>query len=98
MTTATLTTIAIVDEIGFLEEEIKNKQAELESKKDELKLLGAGTYVGALFVTTVSNTPEKKSVSWAKAAKEVNIPASIVEKHTTVTYNILSATTKARAN
>ena len=98
MTTTTLNTLSIVDEIGFKEEQIKLLVAEVDALKDQVKTLGAGTYVGDMFVTTITHTPEKKTVSWAKVAKEVNVPADIVDKHTTLTTNILTATTKPRTN
>jgi hypothetical protein len=49
-------------------------------------------------VTSVTVTPEKKTVSWASVAKEVSIPTEIIAKHTKISYNIMSATTKALSN
>jgi hypothetical protein len=96
--TTTLNALQIVDQLGLILDKIEELQEQAESYKDQIKLLGPGTYAGTIYVTTVGVTPEKKTVAWAKAAKEANIPADIVAKYTTVTYNILSATTKALSN
>ena len=92
------TSLKIVDELGSIEAQIKALQEQAESLKDQLKLLGAGTYAGDSFVTTIKHTPEKKSVAWSQVAKALSAPADLISKYTTVTTNILSAETKALSN
>ena len=94
----TTTALKIVDDLGLIQDQIEALQEQAESLKSQLKLLGSGTYSGRLYVTTIKHTPEKKSTSWASVAKEMKAPAELVAKYTTVTYNIMSAETKALAN
>jgi len=94
----TSTALKVVDELGALLDQIELLTEQAESLKDQIKLLGKGTYRGELYVTTIKVTEEKKSTSWASVAKEANVPAELVAKHTKVTYNILSATTEALSN
>ena len=94
----TTTALKIVDELGLLQDQIEELQERADSLKGQLKLLGAGTYAGALYVTTIKHTPEKKSVAWSQVAKALNAPADLISKYTTVTTNILSAETKALSN
>ena len=88
------TTLKIVDDLGQLEQQIAKLQAEQESLKNQLKLMGAGTYAGERFVTTITNTPERKTVSWASVAKALNAPEELVTKFTKISYDIMSAETK----
>lgn len=92
------TALKIVDQLGLIQDQIEALQEQAESLKDQIKLFGAGTYAGNMYVTTIKVTPEKKSISWASVAKEANVPAELVAKHTKVTYNIMSATTEALSN
>ena len=94
----TSTTLQIVDQLGALLDQIELLTEQAESLKDQIKLLGKGAYRGEFYVTTVKVTEEKKSTSWASVAKEANVPADLVAKHTKVTYTILSATTEALSN
>jgi hypothetical protein len=94
----TSTALKVVDELGALLDQIELLTEQAESHKDQIKLLGKCTYRGAWYVTTIKVTEEKKSTSWASVAKEANVPAELVAKHTKVTYNILSATTEALSN
>jgi hypothetical protein len=96
MTTATA--LKIVDQLGLIEDQIAALQEQAEDIKNQLKMLGQGTYAGTLYVTTVKHTPEKKSTSWSAVAKELSAPAELIAKHTKVTYNILAAETKALSN
>ena len=98
MTTAVNITLEIVDQLGLVLDQIEQLTEQAESLKAQIKMLGKGTYAGAMYVTNVSVTPEKKTVSWASVAKEVSIPAEIIAKHTKITYNIMSATTTALSN
>ena len=94
----TSTSLKIVDELGALLDQIELLTEQAEGLKNQLKLLGKGTYAGDLYVTTIKHTEEKKSTAWSAVAKELNAPADLVAKHTKVTYNILSAETKALSN
>ena len=94
----TSTSLQIVDELGALLDQIELLTEQAENLKNQLKLLGKGTYAGDLYVTIIKHTEEKKSTSWSAVAKELNAPADLVAKHTKVTYNILSAETKALSN
>ena len=96
MTTATA--LKIVDQLGLIQDQIEQLMEQAESLKDQLKLLGAGTYSGTMYVTQIKHTAEKKSTSWASVAKELNAPKELVAKYTTVSYNHLSATTTALSN
>ena len=96
MTTATA--LKIVDQLGLIEDQITVLQEQAEDLKNQLKILGKGTYAGTLYVTTITHTPQKKSTSWASVAKELNAPADLIAKHTKITYDILSATTEQLSN
>jgi predicted aconitase len=95
---ATTTALKIVDDLGLIQDQIDALTEQAESLKDQLKLLGAGTYAGTMYVTTIKVTPEKKSTSWSAVAKEMSAPALLVAKHTKITYNIMSATTEPLTN
>jgi len=92
------TALKMVDELGLLEDQIDALQEQAEDLKNKIKLLGAGTYRGSMYVTTVKLTPEKKSVAWAKVAQELEAPADLVTKYTTVSYNLLAAQTEPLEN
>ena len=92
------TAIKIVDELGLIQDQIDQLTEQAEALKNQLKMLGQGTYAGSMYVTTVTYTAERKSTSWAAVAKELNAPADLVAKHTKITKDILSAETKALSN
>ena len=92
------TAIKIVDELGLIQDQIDQLTEQAEALKNQLKMLGQGTYAGSMYVTTVKYTAEKKSTAWAAVAKELNAPADLVAKHTKITKDILSAETKALSN
>ena len=90
--------VELVDRLGLIEDQIEQLREQQEDLKNQLKLLGAGTYAGNLFVTTVKYTAERRSVAWAKVAKELNAPEALVTKHATVVTDILSAETHPLVN
>jgi len=94
----TTTALKIVDQLGLIEDQIEALQEQAEALKNQIKLLGKGAYAGAMYVTTIKVTEERKTTAWAAVAKELNAPADLVAKHTKVTYNIMSATTEALSN
>ena len=94
----TTTALKIVDELGLLEDQIAQLVEQAESLKNQIKLLGKGTYAGTLYVTTVTYTAEKKSTSWSAVAKELNAPEALITKHTKITKDILSASTNPLSN
>ena len=94
----TTTALKIVDQLGLIEDQIEQLQEQAEALKNQLKLLGAGTYAGNLYVTTIKYTAEKKSTSWASVAKELNAPEELIAKHTKITKDTLSAETKTLSN
>jgi cell division septum initiation protein DivIVA len=94
----TTTALKIVDQLGLIEDQIEALQEQAEDLKNQLKMLGQGSYAGTMYVTTIKHTPEKKSTAWAAVAKELSAPAELIAKHTKVTYNILAAETKALSN
>jgi hypothetical protein len=96
--TTTTTALKIVDQLGLIEDQIAALQEQAEDLKNQLKILGKGSYAGTLYVTTIKHTPEKKTTAWSAVAKELNAPAELIAKHTKVTYDILSATTEALSN
>jgi predicted aconitase len=95
---ANTTALKIVDDLGLIQDQIDALTEQAESLKDQLKLLGAGTYAGTMYVTTIKVTPEKKSTAWSAVAKEMSAPVELVSKHTKITYNIMSATTEPLTN
>lgn len=95
---ANTTALKIVDDLGLIQDQIEQLTEQAESLKSQIKLLGAGTYAGTMYTTTITLTPERKSTSWASVAKALNAPADLIEKHTKVTYNNFSATTTALSN
>ena len=96
--TTTTTALKIVDQLGLIEDEIAAMQERADDLKNQLKLLGQGSYAGTMYVTTIKHTPEKKTTAWAAVAKELNAPADLIAKHTKITYDILSATTEPLSN
>jgi hypothetical protein len=94
----TITALKIVDQLGLIEDQIAALLEQAEDLKNQLKILGKGSYAGTLYVTTIKHTPEKKTTAWSAVAKELNAPAELIAKHTKVTYDILSATTEALSN
>jgi len=94
----TTTALKIIDDLGLIQDQIDSLTEQAEALKDQIKLLGAGTYAGTMYVTTIKVTPEKKTTAWAAVAKEMSAPAELVAKHTKVTYNIMSATTEPLSN
>ena len=54
----TSTSLKIVDELGALLDQIELLTEQAEGLKDQIKLLGKGTYRGELYVTTVKVTEE----------------------------------------
>ena len=94
----TTTALKIVDQLGLIEDQIAQLTEQAESLKNQIKLLGKGTYAGALYVTTVTHTAEKKSTSWSAVAKELNASADLIAKHTKITKDIMSATTNPLSN
>ena len=95
---ATNTALKIVDDLGLIQDQIDALTEQAESLKDQLKLLGAGTYAGTMYVTTIKVTPEKKSTAWSAVAKEMGASAELVAKHTKISYNGMSATTEPLTN
>ena len=59
------TALKIVDQLGLIEDQIEQLQEQAEALKNQIKMLGAGTYAGSLYVTTIKYTAEKKSTSWS---------------------------------
>ena len=98
MSHAVNNTLELVDRLGLVEDQIEQLREQQEDLKNQIKLLGAGTYAGSMFVTTVKYTAERKNVAWAKVAKELNAPEELITKHTTVTKDIMSAETNPLAN
>jgi hypothetical protein len=98
MSNAVNNTLELVDRLGLIEDQIEQLREQQEDLKNQIKLLGAGTYAGNLFITTVKHTAERKTVAWAKVAKELNAPEALVTKYTTVAKDIMSAETNPRAN
>ena len=94
----TTTALKIVDQLGLIEDQIAALLEQAEDLKNQLKILGKGSYAGTLYVTTIKHTPENKTTAWSAVAKELNAPAELIAKHTKVTYDILSATTEALSN
>lgn len=92
------TALQMVDQLGLLEDQIDALQEQAEDLKSQIKMLGAGTYRGSMYVTTVKLTPEKKTTAWAKVAQELDAPADLVTKYTTVSYNLLAAQTEPLEN
>ena len=92
------TALKMVDELGLLEDQIDALQEQAEDLKSKIKLLGAGTYRGSMYVTTVKLTPEKKTTAWSKVALELKAPADLVTKYTTISYNLMAAETKPLEN
>jgi hypothetical protein len=94
----TTTALKIVDQLGLIEDQIAALQEQAEDFKNQLKILGKGSYAGTLYVTTIKHTPEKKTTAWSAVAKEMSAPVELVSKHTKITYNIMSATTEPLTN
>ena len=92
------TALKMVDQLGLLEDQIDALQEQAEDLKSQLKLLGAGTYRGSMYVTTVKLTPEKKTTAWAKVALELKAPEELVTKYTTISYNLMAAQTEPLTN
>jgi len=92
------TALKMVDNLGFLQDQIETLQEQAEDLKNKIKLLGAGTYRGSMYVTTVKLTPEKKTTAWSKVALELKAPADLVAKYTTISYNQLAAQTEPLEN
>jgi len=92
------TALKMVDQLGLLEDQIDALQEQAEDLKSKIKLLGAGTYRGSMYVTTVKLTPEKKTTAWSKVAQELKAPADLVTKYTTTSYNLLAAQTEPLEN
>lgn len=89
------TTLKIVDDLGTIEAQIAALQEKQEDLKNQLKLLGKGVYAGKQYVTEV-NAYDRDSVSWAKVAKALDAPESLIKKFTT-TSKVMSATTNPLA-
>jgi len=94
----TTTALKIIDDLGLIQDQIDALTEQAEALKDQIKLLGAGTYAGTMYVTTIKVTPEKKTTAWSAVAKEMSAPAELVAKHTKITKDILSAETKVLSN
>lgn len=94
----TATALKMVDQLGLLEDQIDALKEQAEDIKSKLKLLGAGTYAGSMYVTTVKCTEERKTVAWAKVAQELQPSDDLVKKYTTVAYDIMSAQTEPLEN
>jgi hypothetical protein len=92
------TALKMVDQLGLLEDQIDALQEQAEDLKSQIKMLGAGTYRGSMYVTTVKLTPEKKTTAWSKVALELKAPEELVTKYTTVSYNLLAAQTEPLKN
>jgi len=92
------TALKMVDNLGLLQDQIEALQEQAEDLKNKIKLLGAGTYRGSMYVTTVKLTPEKKTVAWSKVATELRAPDALIAKYTTVSYNIMAAQTEPLEN
>ena len=67
----TTTALKIVDQLGLIEDQIAALQEQAEDFKNQLKILGKGSYAGTLYVTTIKHTPEKKTTAWSAVAKEL---------------------------
>ena len=94
----TATALKMVDQLGLLEDQIDALKEQAEDIKSKLKLLGAGTYAGSMYVTTVKCTEERKTVAWAKVAQELQPSDDLVKKYTTGAYDIMSAQTEPLEN
>lgn len=92
------TALKIVDRLGLLEDQIAALQDEAEGLKNQLKMMGAGTYAGAMYITMVKACAGRRTTAWKKVAEACNAPADIVEKFTTLGDPTMSAETKPLAN
>jgi hypothetical protein len=53
----TTTALKIVDQLGLIEDQIAALLEQAEDLKNQLKILGKGSYAGTLYVTTIKHTP-----------------------------------------
>ena len=75
---------AAIDELGTLNEQIKVLEARAKELKEHIaNNFGEGATLGGEFVAKVTLT-ERKTINGANLAKECNIPAELVSKHTKI--------------
>ena len=89
------TTLSLIDQLGLILDQIEQLSEQAEDLKNQIKLMGAGTTAGDLYVSIVKLTTEKRSTSWASVAKELNAPQALIDKHTKISRDILSIEVKA---
>ena len=99
MTTVTTQTIGDkVDQLGSLLDQIEALTLDAQALKAQLYLHGKGSYVGRLYTSTVIHAPVVKTVKWAGVAKEAQVPQSIIDKHTTTTFDKMSVKVEQVSN
>lgn len=77
-----------IDELGFLEEQIKNLQDQTKVIKDRIKevssMNGVKQLEGTLYCATYTEA-NRKVVDYKEILAEMNCPAELIAKHTSVT-------------
>lgn len=68
------TALKMVDQLGLLEDQIDALQEQAEDLKSKIKLLGAGTYRGSMYVTTVKLTPRKRPLPGPRLPRSSKLP------------------------
>jgi hypothetical protein len=92
------TALQIVDQLGLIQDQIDQLTEQAENLKAQVKLLGAGTYAGTLYVTKVTAVKEKLSTSWASVAKTFNPSEELIKAHSKVVPAGFSASTTQLSN
>jgi hypothetical protein len=73
-----------VDQLGLLQAQIANLEAQAEVLKNELKNAGEGHVEGNLYKSCVTLS-QRKTVDNKAVYAEANVPADLIEKHTKTT-------------
>jgi hypothetical protein len=88
----------IVDKLGALLDQIDSLSVDAQALKEQLYLHGKGAYAGRLYTSTVTHAPVVKTVKWASVAGEMEVPQSIIDKHTTTKFDKMSVSVKQLSN
>ena len=83
----------MVDQLGFLQNEADALKEQIESLKATIKAQGAGSYLGARYVSKVIQPTDSEKIDWETIALHFNPSRQLITAHTKIVSNAARITT-----